>query len=717
MNNTIRCISHALGIGSIIIGLSPGLVSASECPASPVSDPPQFEWTTLTDNSGDEYYSGTLEMDEATFTINGQTLTTRAYRQENSPVASFSIPGPTITMKPGKKYVLRFKNKLPYQEASTQHNVFKDPNITNVHTHGLHISGETPSDDVTRFFEGGYGGDYVYDIPADHMGGTFWYHAHRHGSTFLQVSSGAFGMIVIDDGNDVIPANVAAMQERQFVLGFLDSDVAGTGGDTLVGGTLGPTWTINGEVSGSVCMPPNTWQHWRVLVADRDARMKTLSIGSECEVALLARDGVWRTTAPRMLTTNSIGLTGASRADIAVRCEADSSISLGNETMAQVHVDGTADSSVHPFDADGQSTRTTWSAKRPKYLRDLRGESISQSDKATIRMGARTINGSKFDINNPTLTVDNGGVQEWSLRGATNHPFHLHIYHVQIDGDCGEFEDGEFYDVVASSCTLRFDLNPVTSSVYQGRTIMHCHILEHEDQGAMGWLRVIGGEGPPVWPTDDDVTVPYDFKYQFGTGVPPGPAAPTGLGAVATSSSAIQLDWTDNASDEEGFYIERTQGSNVSNWTTGANTTQYDDTILDAATTYEYKVRAVNANGDSAFSNTASATTQSDNPGTTLEPGSVSLSTINAGKGLKHAQATVLVVDDNRNPVADATVMGEFRGDIVESINSDSTDTDGAVLINTTDDFKGKINLEFCVTSISHGTLDSYAGPEVCANL
>ncbi len=73
-----------------------------------------------------------------------------------------------------------------------EHNVFKDPNVTNVHTHGVHISGETPADDVTRFFEGGFGGDYVYEIPADHMGGTFWYHAHHHGSTFLQVSSGAF---------------------------------------------------------------------------------------------------------------------------------------------------------------------------------------------------------------------------------------------------------------------------------------------------------------------------------------------------------------------------------------------------------------------------------------------------------------------------------------------------------------------------------------------
>jgi FtsP/CotA-like multicopper oxidase with cupredoxin domain len=93
--------------------------------------------------------------------------------------------------------------------------------VTNVHTHGLHISGESPGDDVTRAFEGQRGGDYVYDIPANHMGGTFWYHAHHHGSTFLQVSTGAFGLIIIDDAEDGIPANVAAMEEKHLLLGYL----------------------------------------------------------------------------------------------------------------------------------------------------------------------------------------------------------------------------------------------------------------------------------------------------------------------------------------------------------------------------------------------------------------------------------------------------------------------------------------------------------------
>ncbi|MDH3403538.1 MAG: MopE-related protein [Acidobacteriota bacterium] len=485
----------------------------SPCPGSNViADPPTFQWTfhPVTGNNPEPYYSGTLEYGEATFTIGGETLTTRAYRQAGG---QYTIPGPTLVMTPGNKYVVRFHNTLPYEAPDPAHNVFKDPNITNLHTHGLHLSGESPGDDVTRFFEGGFGGDFVYDIQDDHMGGTFWYHAHHHGSTFLQVSSGAFGLIIIDDSGDGIPTNVAAMAERQLLVGFLDPDVAGTGGDTLISGTLSPTWTVNGTVGGNLCVPPDTWQHWRILVADRDARTKTISIGSQCEVALMARDGVWRTEVPLVLTDNSIHLTGASRADLAVRCSGDSDLTVDNEVVANVFVDGTPDSGPDPYDANGLA----WSVPRPTYLRDLRGETPSNAE--TVNMGARTINGNKFDIDEPTFTLPAADLQEWTLKGARNHPFHLHVYHVQAAEDCAEYESGEYYDVVAQNCRIRFDLNKNTSTVYQGRTIMHCHILEHEDQGAMGWAK-IGGPGDgipaPTYPLDGDLGFLYEDYYSLG---------------------------------------------------------------------------------------------------------------------------------------------------------------------------------------------------------
>lgn len=90
------------------------------------------------------------------------------------------------------------------------------------------------------------------------------------------------------------------------------------------------------------------------------------------------------------------------------------------------------------------------------------------------------------------------------------------------------------------------------------------------------------------------------------------PSAPSELEAETSGHSSIDLTWTDNASDESGFKIERrpdgedryTQVDKVSE-----DTTSYTDTGLDSDTTYTYRVRAYNEAADSDYSGTAEATT------------------------------------------------------------------------------------------------------------
>ena len=92
------------------------------------------------------------------------------------------------------------------------------------------------------------------------------------------------------------------------------------------------------------------------------------------------------------------------------------------------------------------------------------------------------------------------------------------------------------------------------------------------------------------------------------------PAAPSGLSAVAISSSQINLSWTDNANNESGFKIERKTGAGGTYGqiaTVGPSITSYPNTGLSAGTTYYYRVRANNAAGDSAYSGEANATTLS----------------------------------------------------------------------------------------------------------
>jgi Calcineurin-like phosphoesterase/Fibronectin type III domain len=89
------------------------------------------------------------------------------------------------------------------------------------------------------------------------------------------------------------------------------------------------------------------------------------------------------------------------------------------------------------------------------------------------------------------------------------------------------------------------------------------------------------------------------------------PAAPSALTATAVSSTQINLTWTDNSNNEDGFKLYRsTDGVNFSTTATlGPNVTSYSNTGRSASTTYYYRVKAINAQGNSAYSNIAGATT------------------------------------------------------------------------------------------------------------
>ena len=97
------------------------------------------------------------------------------------------------------------------------------------------------------------------------------------------------------------------------------------------------------------------------------------------------------------------------------------------------------------------------------------------------------------------------------------------------------------------------------------------------------------------------------------------PAAPTNLTASVESSgkgkkrvvTGIELKWTDNASNEEVFVIERCEETGKGRSkactfyefaTVGANNTRFS--YAPGSGTFQYRVKARNADGDSAYSNT-----------------------------------------------------------------------------------------------------------------
>jgi hypothetical protein len=81
------------------------------------------------------------------------------------------------------------------------------------------------------------------------------------------------------------------------------------------------------------------------------------------------------------------------------------------------------------------------------------------------------------------------------------------------------------------------------------------------------------------------------------------PAAPTGLTTQAVSGNQILVDWSDNASTETSYRLERT--TDTLNWSTAfelsPNTTHFYSLNLSPLTRYYYRLRAENANGVSSW--------------------------------------------------------------------------------------------------------------------
>jgi len=132
-----------------------------------------------------------------------------------------------------------------------------------------------------------------------------------------------------------------------------------------------------------------------------------------------------------------------------------------------------------------------------------------------------------------------------------------------------------------------------------------------------------------------------------GDAPPETPAAPTNLTAALQSGPQVMLTWTDNATNESGFVIERSDNGGVFSVlaTVGpknnTGSVSYADTTVLAGNTYQYRVAAVNAAGLSPYSNTVSIAL--------TIPAAPSNLTAGAVRRGNNAQVTLTWVDNANN--------------------------------------------------------------------
>lgn len=105
----------------------------------------------------------------------------------------------------------------------------------------------------------------------------------------------------------------------------------------------------------------------------------------------------------------------------------------------------------------------------------------------------------------------------------------------------------------------------------------------------------------------------FDAGREGGTTPPPVEVnAPSGLSAAPTSPTAIDLNWTDNSSNETNFIVQRADDLSFANsveFTLAAGRTSFTDAGLSPERTYFYRVKAVASGGESGWSNATSTTT------------------------------------------------------------------------------------------------------------
>ncbi len=163
----------------------------------------------------------TLEAKLADHTIPNLSDTSGLAVTVHVPAYSDNLVGPTLRIRKGDLLRIKVQNSLdprlvpPDPKGPSEVDLPHGFAVTNLHTHGLHVSPKGNGDNIYVEIQPGEPRQYEYQILPSHQAGTFWYHAHRHGSVAYQLTSGMAGALIVDDD---LNKSLCVTRERVMVL-------------------------------------------------------------------------------------------------------------------------------------------------------------------------------------------------------------------------------------------------------------------------------------------------------------------------------------------------------------------------------------------------------------------------------------------------------------------------------------------------------------------
>jgi len=478
--------TQAIGMGGCMMG----------CTTTTIIDPPRgaaftdpVTMTNISTTPG--IVEVNLEAKVASINVNGVTANLLTYNG--------AYPAPTIKVKKGDLLRVHFKNSLPYSGVNI---MGEGRDLTNLHTHGLHVSPEGYSDNAMLSFMSGDVFDYEYDLSLHPGGNLNFYHPHRHGNTAEQLWGGMAGALEVADETTAL----AGYETHMMVLKDISLDGSAPAAHTMddfMNGKEGNVMMVNGKVNPVLNMKPGQVQRWKIVNAS-NARFYKLSLGSHTLQIIGTDGGLLDKPYPQ----SSILLSPGERVDVMVKASTtkgyykllsnpydrgmgmmSGSGSSQTVTLLTVNVTGTAVVNSIPATIDSNAVRLAVPAGTP-----TRQITLSMSMMGSTMEGY--INGIAFSATNAYTahsTLNSYEIWEVINNSMMDHPFHQHVNPAQVLSISGG--DANYKNLYTTSPAWKDTvIVPKGGSIkllvpikdFTGTTMFHCHILEHEDIGMMG---------------------------------------------------------------------------------------------------------------------------------------------------------------------------------------------------------------------------------------
>jgi FtsP/CotA-like multicopper oxidase with cupredoxin domain len=483
---------------TFLAGAAGGLVAVSLARCGGTSSPAQTTeavggWLQpISRRSAGGQLSTTLRASQGPVLVGTKRAQAIAYEQ--------MYPGPTLEVRAGEVLRVDLVNDTGQP--------------TNLHTHGLHVSPDAPSDDVLFAIRQGHSYQYEYRLPADHPAGTYWYHAHDHPLTDSQVGLGLFGTLIIR-GKEDAASRVAPSGERVMV--FSQVEIAkGAIVPAPISSLSVQSTVVNGQYQPSLRIAPGEIQRWRMV----NASVVFLRLKLDGHVMhKMAVDG---NTMAAVVPEDVVEIAPGGRVDVLVQLDREGTFNLRSLSFDSFGVFNTSMVPV-PQPVVRVVSQGSPVSPRPKLpttlvpFDDLRHAKIDY--RRTIRLaeleprGIKSpspnpyyknefyryyVDGRIFNLHRVDQTMVLGDTEEWHFINETYepHPIHIHQNPVQVVAVNDKPVDERHYRDTATlppfgTLTLRMRFLD-----YAGKFVWHCHILFHEDHGMMQLLEVVKNGRP-----------------------------------------------------------------------------------------------------------------------------------------------------------------------------------------------------------------------------